>query len=161
MNSIHEHTERRVPCTPSTAGVQSCSNSYNKNPYPLRNCFIPKEATVRPEAAGQVVPGALTVAESGIMQFLNGHELLLLSHKPLEWSTLGFFDTVHGIMLHSPCPGHNVFADLCVLCVDVIVDWKHISLVKSSYNKWMSTLTVSLKSPPNLYRRIIVTLHVK
>ena len=64
----------------------SDSNSYGswdkrKNPYPLRKCIIPNEAT---GAAGLMVPGALVVAKLGNIQFLNRYGFLLLTHDLCE-----------------------------------------------------------------------------
>ncbi len=59
-----------------------CTQNYSKNPYPLRNHIIPNEASVGSrncKAAGQVVHGALAVAELGNMRFINGYELFFLS----------------------------------------------------------------------------------
>ena len=88
--------------------------AYHKNPYPLRNCIIPNEVTVRAwnlEAAGLAVSGVPAIAELGIMRFLNGYGLLFLSYDAWEWGTrvLGNyaflntyfftdFDTGHGII---------------------------------------------------------------
>ena len=45
--------------------------------------------TCRESVPNVVVLGAQTVAELGIMQFLNGYWFLLLSHGPREWGSLG------------------------------------------------------------------------
>ncbi len=65
---------------------------YSKNPYLLRNHTTPNEATIGdPEPCGHRPRGSwsLMVAKLGIKPLVNEYGLLVLSHDPWKWGSLG------------------------------------------------------------------------
>ncbi len=66
---------------------------HSKNPFLLRNCIIPNEATVRAqEAWGCKLSGSWSSSGCQVGNYAISRQVygfLLLSHGPLEWGSLG------------------------------------------------------------------------
>ena len=64
---------------------------YSKNPYPLRYCIIPNEATVGTQQPRGCRPSGswATICYIGNYVISHGYGCLLLSQDPLEWKSLG------------------------------------------------------------------------